>query len=1403
MNNNGGNYVYALGLDTAAFASSVDKAKRMFQGLGDTATAAGEEADEAFNKMKNSIASVAAGVSLGMLVKKIAEVRGEVQQLEVAFETMLGSKQKADALMAQMVELAAKTPFGLQDVTNGAKQLLAFGSAAEEVASEITMLGDIAAGLSIPLGDLIYLYGTTRTQGGLFTQDLRQFMSRGIPLADELAKVMGKSTNEVRELVSAGKVGFPEVQKALQSMTSEGGQFGGLMAKQAETITGQISALQDAIYQMFNEIGKSNEGVISDVLSGASWIVEHYEAILKILSKVVIAWGAYKAALIAVAAVQKIKDAALLAKTLVNVAKGATTAAAAFRGLNTAMKSNPWGLIASIAATVIAFIWDWVAGVKEATEATEETVRVMGELEQAAHDEYIEVNKLAFRLKDVNTSEAERRDILNQLKQINPSIVEDLNAEALAVETLISNLEKYNFEQTKRVQLAAITDKQNEAIQKYADAELEKANLDLELKKYIEDVVVNYTTQGVFPELKIKGKFGYDNIEQDKAIIRERFESAIKEKAEGLITDYEFLNRINNLLTDKVVFKGTDNISYTEKNTFEVDIKGVNTAARVKNINAAIQEMEAAKKEMQEAMDDSEYLLNAFGFLKENVGEEANTVTTLAEAYRTAQQAWLDAKAKVADADKNRASYTETQYKQLVDELDAAEKRFKELGGNTSGKAQTDAEKLAKQSLKLEYDAQQAIIDAMAEGTEKKVAQVELDYRKRADAITKAEAELAAKQGTALTEAQQALFQTLREGSANDYAEAMNAAIFGDTDAQGAAAIQKIEAERKAWNKYLEEYGTFQEKLKAITIRYNEAIANAQTEGERKTLEAERDAALAAFEVQASAWAKDLANKSIAELNKMMQELEKQVEAKQKAFDALESSDSAEAKDYLKTINELKAKIAELKKQLSGASKEAKGGNWEGAAQVVQGIASAASEAASALEGVDDELANTINGMAKFANVAASLVSAIAAVAAASTALNMALGVIGLIATAIQVVSTVIGGIVQANKEYEQTIENFKALNRELKHRNDLAKINSLEGTIFGEDAFGNFANNLEAMRDAADKLQDSTEGAIERTKKMLRDAYEINLARVVGIDAQAEAYWRQKLAQLEQISDWMTFIASMEVSLGKNKKSTLAEQLPELFATGEITLEGLQALKDSDVWDKLSQGNRDLIEQMIADWEYLNEATKAVTDYLTDIFGEMGNSINDAIVEAFMNGSDAALEFGDIAGQVIENLIKQVGYSAYIAPILTKAMADVEALNGQGLSSEEYLNALMGIVGDAMKVAGENVEAYNEFLENADQYAESVGINTFDSERSAESKGIAQASQDSVDELNGRMTAIQGHTYSLMEGQRQLINDSAQVLRHLAGIESNTAELRQMRLDMAAMRSDISDIATRGIITR
>ena len=1341
MNNNGGNYVYALGLDTAAFASSVDKAKRMFQGLGDTATAAGEEADEAFNKMKNSIASVAAGVSLGMLAKKIADVRGEVQQLEVAFETMLGSKQKADALMAQMVELAAKTPFGLQDVTNGAKQLLAFGSASEEVATEITMLGDIASGLSIPLGDLIYLYGTTRTQGGLFTQDLRQFMQRGIPLADELAKVMGKSTDEVRELVSAGKVGFPEVQKALQGMTSEGGQFGGLMEKQAQTITGQISALQDAIYQMFNEIGKSNEGVISAVLSGASWIVEHYEPILNILSKVVIAWGAYRAALIAVAAVQKIKDAALLAKTLVNVAKGATTAAAAFRGLNTAMKSNPWGLIASIAATVIAFIWDWVAGVNAAAEATENVTHEIGELEQAVQDEITEANKLVIKLKQANIEESERASILKRLEEINPNLVSGLQNEADMIAVLTTNIKKYNEEQKKTLMLASLMDTQQSSIK-----ELVEAQTDLDLyKKSVEEkmtqLLVDYQTTGKLPDIETPW-WAANATGTELGRLQNAFDNALS----GEISLIDMAEELYLLQKDAPV-----------KN-----IVGVGEDYIGEQLKAKQERVNEAKDALNKSTEEIDYLMELYGL---------------------------------------KTSDIEQEYGDKGGEVGAAS--FEEAAN----------EKLAAARIKLAGDTRRAMaeaeINAMEEGLTKKLAQIDYEYDEEERKINEREAELRALAGGSLSESDAANIAAMRTANAKTKetktTQAWNVVMadagVAPEEMEKTTAMLQAELVKRtmAWEDYLIQFGTFQERFKATQDKYSRLIAEAQTEGERKTLEAERDAALATFEVQASAWAKDLANKSIAELNKMMQEIEEQVEAKQEAFDALESSDNAEAQSYLKTINELKAKIAELKKQLSGASKEAKGGNWEGAAQVVQGIASAASDAAGALEGVDDELANTINGMAKFANVAASLVSAIAAVAAASTALNMALGVIGLIATAIQVVSTAIGSIIQANKEYEETLNKIKELNKELAQMRELSRIDSIEGTIFGSDAFGNFTNNLNVMRDATAALKESQDAIIQRGKEVVNVMTETG---AIGTNIK-NFNWDSLADSLSNMQVKVRDRGKFAEAWGlKDVYKSLGDVASELF-DGEITLEGLQKLKDSDIWEKLSKENRDLIDQMIKDWEVFNESTEAVTAYLTDIFGEMGNSINDAIVEAFMNGSDAALEFGDIAGQVIENLIKQVGYSAYIAPILTQAMADVEALNDRGLSAEEYLNALMGIVGDAMKVAGENVEAYNEFLENADQYAESVGINTFDSERSAESKGIAQASQDSVDELNGRVTAIQGHTYSLVEGQRQLINDSAQVLRHLAGIESNTAELRQMRLDMAAMRSDISDIATRGIITR
>lgn len=238
-------------------------------------------------------------------VRSVMEMRGQFQQLEIAFNTMLQSEEKATMLMSQLVETAAKTPFDLQGVAQGAKQLLAYGIAADEVNETITRLGDIAAGLSIPLGDLVYLYGTTMTQGRMFTMDLRQFMGRGIPMAEELAKQFGVTKNEVAGLVTAGQVGADAVKQAIWNMTNEGSRFGGLMSEQSKSITGQISNIEDAFDTMLNKIGKSNEGLINDGLAGVSFLIENYEEVGRVLLGLVAAYGEYKAALMVTSAIQK------------------------------------------------------------------------------------------------------------------------------------------------------------------------------------------------------------------------------------------------------------------------------------------------------------------------------------------------------------------------------------------------------------------------------------------------------------------------------------------------------------------------------------------------------------------------------------------------------------------------------------------------------------------------------------------------------------------------------------------------------------------------------------------------------------------------------------------------------------------------------------------------------------------------------------------------------------------------------------------------------------------------------------------------------------------------------------------------------------------------------------------
>lgn len=262
----------------------------------------GQSIEDVFNRIK-SVASVAfAGFTAKEIISTLGTVRGEFQQFEIAFETMLGSGQKAKAMISDLAKLAATTPFDMKGVVNGAKQLLAYGFAANEITDTMRRLGDVSAGLGLNLQDLTWLYGTTMVQGRLFTRDLMQFTGRGIPLTEELAKQFGVTKDKVSELVTAGKVGFPEVKKAIESLTNEGGKFGGLMEKQSHSITGQVSNIKDTIEMAINDLGTQTEGLMNDALDITSKVIDHWKEIGEVILAAASAIGLYKAMAVSVAA---------------------------------------------------------------------------------------------------------------------------------------------------------------------------------------------------------------------------------------------------------------------------------------------------------------------------------------------------------------------------------------------------------------------------------------------------------------------------------------------------------------------------------------------------------------------------------------------------------------------------------------------------------------------------------------------------------------------------------------------------------------------------------------------------------------------------------------------------------------------------------------------------------------------------------------------------------------------------------------------------------------------------------------------------------------------------------------------------------------------------------------------
>jgi Tape measure protein len=454
---NGGALQFDAVINAQQFNSAISSIEKQLSGLTTTAEKEANAIDSLIKKTATAIASYAAFAGGSNFVGDIVRVRGEFQQLEIAFRTMLGSKEKADALMMDITQFAATTPFELKDVAGATKQLLAFGISSEDIIGTLRSLGDVSAGIGAPLGDIAYLFGTIKTQGVALTQDVRQFAQRGIPVYEELAKVLGVTTEQVGDFISAGKVGFPEIEQVFKNLTAEGSKFGGLMDAQSKSLTGQISNLRDAWDEMLNTIGKGQEGLFSDIIQGAITVVKNFDTVIDILKVLVITYGSYKAAIIATAAVQSIATAATKGYTIAETLRyrAMLLSEKAMKLLNRAMLTNPFVAVTAAVAALVAALVIFNRSTSEAKSKSELLADSQKKISDQLAETKAKIEPYLEALKNANLSEEDRVRIYNKLLEIDPKIVQGLTAKTLKYEDLKKNVDLYVASLRKQYQAEA------------------------------------------------------------------------------------------------------------------------------------------------------------------------------------------------------------------------------------------------------------------------------------------------------------------------------------------------------------------------------------------------------------------------------------------------------------------------------------------------------------------------------------------------------------------------------------------------------------------------------------------------------------------------------------------------------------------------------------------------------------------------------------------------------------------------------------------------------------------------------------------------------------------------------------------------------------------------------------
>lgn len=660
--------------------------------------------------------------------------------------------------------------------------------------------------------------------------------------------------------------------------------------------------------------------------------------------------------------------------------------------------------------------------------------------------------------------------------------------------------------------------------------------------------------------------------------------------------------------------------------------------------------------------------------------------------------------------------YTSSTWEENNAEAEAARLKAEQDAQKAASQQEKNLNDLAKAIQKLRDDALQAEIDSMKDGTEKRVAQIELDYQRRAEAINEAEQRIIELQGK-LTQKQEELFAQLRQVNDNRRKNERHEAIAGPPiDTNFAEYWKKEQAD---WDEYYMKYGTFREKMQATKDYYDRKMAEATTEGARAAIQAERDAALAVFEVQASDWAKEIVNLSVKNLEELLSEAEAQLAAAEAAYDALASSGTQEAAGYIDTINKLKARIAVLKSLLGKTKKEVSDSNWAEGARLLNELSATAREAANALSEFDEGLGKAATFIATMASAAGNLIATIEGVTDAASAAGTAMSALekaSLVLTAISAGFQLIQGALSLfnfgpdYSEYEELKQQYEAINDIWDNLIDKKK-------EYIDISYGQEVRQTE--QEIIDLVNKQTESYKELARARLNSGGSTT-TRTIG-----RRTWRDMSAE-----GWAQAREALGNDVWKNEWQNEANRMMWLT---DLSADQLRTLRDeaSIFWTQLDGDVQSYLNSIIEGEEKIEDARKKAQEQRTQISFD---SMYDNFISTLMDMDASAKDFSEDFSQYLMKAVLTAKVGTLLSDQLEGWYAAFDEAMKDGVLTETETEKLREWWDEIVKSG----------LEMRDTIAQATGVENISSQ-TATSRGFQVQSQDTGSELNGRFTDIQG----------------------------------------------------------